>query len=148
MAEAPDYAALKAVPLFADLTENEIYQVAKLAFVKPYKSGATLFLEGMPGEVMYVILKGSVEILKKTPQGEKKLASVKSGEFVGEMSLIDDGLRSAAARVAEESELLVITRKCFKDMLNSDPHIASKLLLHFLKVASGRLRQTDKRFEL
>jgi CRP-like cAMP-binding protein len=63
------------------------------------------------------------------------------------MSLIDDALRSASAKVAEDSELLVVTRKCFRDMLASDPRIASKLLMHFLKVMSGRLRQTDKRLE-
>jgi len=128
-------------------SEDEVARIARLAFVKPYRQGATLFLEGMPGEVLYVILKGRVNILKRQGAGEGVLASLGPGDFLGEMSLIDDALRSASAKVAEDSELLVVTRKCFRDMLGSDPRIASKLLMHFLKVMSGRLRQTDKRFE-
>jgi CRP-like cAMP-binding protein len=147
MPEAPDFESLRSVPLFSELSEDEVARVARLAFVKPYRQGATLFLEGMPGEVLYVILKGSVDILKRQAGGEGKLASLGPGDFLGEMSLIDDALRSASAKVAEDSELLVVTRKCFRDMLASDPRIASKLLMHFLKVMSGRLRQTDKRFE-
>lgn len=147
MPETPDYALMKQVPLFAELTEEEIYRVARLAFIKAYRKDATLFLEGMPGEVMYVVLKGSVHIVKKTPQGELTLATLGPGNFLGEMSLIDDSLRSASARTAEDAEMLVITKKCFKDMLNTDPKITSKLMMHLLRVMSGRLRQTDKKFE-
>jgi len=147
MPEAPDFNGLRSVPLFSELTEEEVYRVAKLTFVKSYKKGATLFLEGMPGEVLYVILRGTVDIFKKGKDGEMKLATLAAGDFVGDMSLIDDALRSASGRVAEDSELLVVTRKCFREMLNTDPRITSKLLMHFLKVMSGRLRQTDKRFE-
>jgi CRP-like cAMP-binding protein len=63
------------------------------------------------------------------------------------MSLFDDEPRSATARIADESELVVITRKCFKDMMQSDPHITSKLLLRFLKSVNERLRRTNKKFE-
>jgi CRP-like cAMP-binding protein len=148
MAEAPSWQELKKIPLFADLTENEIYQVMKLSFEKKYPKDSTLFVEGMAGEVLYIIKKGKVDIVKKTPQGEVLLSSLGTGEFLGEMSLIDDSKRSATARVAEDSELVVITRKCFNDMLAGDPHITAKLLLHFLRVSAKRLRETDKRVEM
>jgi CRP-like cAMP-binding protein len=148
MAEAPSWQDLKKIPLFAELTENEIYQVMKLSFEKKYPKDSTLFIEGMAGEVLYIIKKGKVDIIKKTPQGEVLLSSLGDGEFLGEMSLIDDSKRSATARVAEDSELVVITRKCFNDMLQGDPTITAKLLLHFLRVSAKRLRETDKRLEL
>jgi CRP-like cAMP-binding protein len=148
MAEAPQWQDLKNIPLFTDLTENEIYKIMKLSFIKKYEKDSTLFLEGMPGEVLYVVKSGRIAILKKAANKELLLSEVGPGEFVGEMSLIDDSKRSATARVSEESELIVITRKCFQDMLAGDPAITSKLLLHFLKIASARLRATDKRLEL
>ena len=148
MADAPSWQDLKKIPLFSELTENEIYQVMKLSFEKKYPKDSTLFVEGMAGEVLYIIKAGKVDIVKKTPQGEVLLSSLGPGEFLGEMSLIDDSKRSATARVAEDSELVVITRKCFNDMLQGDPHITSKLLLHFLRISAKRLRETDKRLEL
>ena len=148
MADTPQWQDLKKIPLFADLTENEIYQVMKLSFEKKYPKDSTLFVEGMSGEVLYIIKDGSVDIIKKTDKGEVVLSTLKTGEFLGELSLIDDSKRSATARVAEESTLVVITRKCFQDMLKGDPHITSKLLLHILRVTAGRLRATDKRLEL
>lgn len=148
MAEAPSWQDLKKIPLFAELTENEIYQVMRLSFEKKYAKDSTLFVEGMAGEVLYIIKSGKVDIVKKTPQGEVLLSSLGAGEFLGEMSLIDDSKRSATARVAEDSELVVITRKCFNDMLHGDPAITAKLLLHFLRVSARRLRETDKRIEL
>lgn len=148
MAETPHWQDLKKIPLFAELTEQEIYQVMKLSFEKKYPAGATLFIEGMPGEVLYIVKQGGVDILKKTAQGEVLLSTLGAGEFLGEMSLIDTSPRSATARVAQDSELIVITRKCFQDMLKGDPHISAQLLLHFLRVMGGRLRATDKKLEL
>jgi CRP/FNR family cyclic AMP-dependent transcriptional regulator len=148
MAETPQWQDLKKIPLFAELTENEIYQVMKLSFEKKYPKDSTLFVEGMSGEVLYIIKQGSVDIIKKTDKGEVVLSTLHDGEFLGELSLIDDSKRSATARVAEDSMLVVITRNCFQDMLKGDPHITSKLLLHILRVTAGRLRATDKRLEL
>jgi CRP/FNR family transcriptional regulator, cyclic AMP receptor protein len=148
MAEAPSWQDLKKIPLFDALTENEIYQVMKLSFEKKYPKDSTLFVEGMAGEVLYIIKSGKVDIVKKTPQGEVLLSQLGNGEFLGEMSLIDDSKRSATARVATDSELIVITRKCFNDMLQGDPAITAKLLLHFLRVSAKRLRETDKRLEV
>ena len=147
MAEAVDVQEIRKLPLFSELTDEEIAKVLKLAFVKHYKADSTLFVEGMKGEVLYVVKKGRVAISKKTDQGEVTIAMLGEGEFLGELSLLDEEKRSATARVADESELIVITKKCFHDMLNSTPEISSKLLMHFLRKTASRLRATDKKFE-
>ena len=147
MAEAPNWEQMQKIPVFSGLTENEIYDLFKLAFVKHYKAGATLFVEGMKGEILYVVLQGKVDICKKTNKDELVIASMGPGEFFGELSLIDSAPRSATARVVEDSEMVAITRKVFDDMLNADPKITAKLLVEFLKAAATRLRATDKKFE-
>lgn len=147
MAEAPNLQEMKKIPIFADMTENEIYTVLKLAFEKKYTVGSTLFVEGMSGEVLYIIKTGKVDICKKTDKGEMVIATLGAGEFLGELSIIDEGKRSATARVTQDSELIVVTKKCFHDILLGDPVVTVKLLMHFLKVNSARLRKTDQRFE-
>jgi CRP-like cAMP-binding protein len=94
-----------------------------------------------------VVLKGKVDITKNTPKGDILIASLGPGEFLGEMSLFDEEPRSATAHISEEAFLVVITKKCFNDMMRSDPHITSKLLLRFLKSVNDRLRKTNKKFE-
>lgn len=147
MAEAPQWQDLKRFALFAELTEHEIQGIMKLSFVKKYEAGSTLFVEGMPGEVLYVVQNGGVAIVKKTQSGELTLAEIGPGESLGELSLLDDSPRSATARVVVDSELIVITRKCFQEMLAHDPLVTAKLLMHFLKVTASRLRAGNKLLE-
>src|SRR5688572_22085196 len=95
-----DPAALKGLPIFQDLTAEELGLVAKAAFERTYSDRSTLFLENMPGEVMYIIRNGYVDLSKRTPTGEDKIfVTLESGEFFGEMSLIDENPRSASATV-------------------------------------------------
>jgi len=147
MAETPVWLELKQIALFADLTEHEIQRIMKLSFIKKYESGSTLFVEGMPGEVLYVVKTGQVDIVKKTSSGDRVLSEIVAGGFLGELSLLDDSPRSATARVKGPTELIVVTRKCFQQMLADDPLVTSKLLAHFLKVTAARLRATTKLLE-
>lgn len=148
MAELSDLNELRSMPIFREFSEQELYQLLKLAFEKKYPKDSTLFIEGMSGEVLYIIKKGQVDICKKTASGgELVIASLGRGEFLGELSLLDDAKRSATARVSQDSELIVITKKVFQEMLKGDPVITVKLLLHFLRINAQRLRNTDKRFE-
>ena len=136
---------LKAQPLFKSLEKGELDNLGLLLFEKTYTPGATLFVEGMSGEILYLIRKGRVDITKKGPDREDKvLASLSAGEFLGEMSLIENQPRSATARVAEESVLLVMTKKSFNVMLEKYPALAVKILLEFLKTANARVRKANE----
>ena len=145
MAAPLDAEALKNQPMFKDLNPAELAKVAPLFFEKAYTNNSTLFVEGMTGEILYLIKKGSVNITKKMPSGnEQVLATLREGEFLGEMSLIDNRPRTATARVAEESTLLVMTKKAFTTLLEKHPDIALKILLVFLKIANERLRKANE----
>ena len=134
---------LKKSYLFKTLTNEEISKIKHLIFEKEYRKGTALFFEGMAGGIMYLVKKGTVEIFVKKAGQEIAIAKLGTGDFVGEMSLIDDEPRSAAARVSENSILMVITRKNFQDILKASPEGANKILIAFLKILSKRLRDTN-----
>jgi CRP-like cAMP-binding protein len=86
-----------------------------------------------------------VNITKKGKGTEEiVLATLKEGEFLGEMSLIDNRPRTATARVAEEASLLVMTKKAFTTLLEKHPDVAQKILLVFLRTANERLRKANE----
>jgi len=147
MAEQVEYEKLKGISLFKELTDAELDVISKRIFEKVYKKGSTLFVEGMPGEVLYIVTEGSVEIYKKTKDKDVLITTVMPGDIVGEMSLIDAGPRSASGRTGAHSKLVVVTKKSFNEMLDSDPGIAAKILMALLKTINKRLRITDKKFE-
>ncbi len=147
MPEQVDYERLKEIQLFKNLNDEELSIISRKIFIKTYKKDATLFVEGMPGEILYIVEEGGVDIYKKTSKGEAKVANIGPGEIVGEMSLIDDEPRSASGRTNTDSKLIVITKKSFNEILESDPKIAAKICMSLLKIVSKRLRLTDKRFE-
>lgn len=148
MVEQNEYDQIKTLPFFKDLSDSEVDIVLKKIFTKFYKKGSILFVEGMPGEVLYIVLEGAIVITKKTKEGdEKEITRLGYGEIVGEMSLIDAGPRTATGKTEVDSRLIVITKKSFNEILESDPRIAAKILMELLKVLNRRLRATDKRFE-
>jgi CRP/FNR family cyclic AMP-dependent transcriptional regulator len=145
MAAPLDLESLKSLSLFKDLNSTELANMVPLFFEKTYTKNATLFVEGMTGEILYLIKKGSVNITKKAPGNQEiVLATLKEGEFLGEMSLIDNRPRTATARVAEESSLLVMTKKAFNTLLEKHPDVALKILLVFLRIANERLRKANE----
>jgi CRP/FNR family transcriptional regulator, cyclic AMP receptor protein len=149
MPDQMDYNKLRALTIFNDLDKNELEIVQKHVFEKSVKKDAVLFLEGMPGELLYIIMSGCVEIIKETKDNKKTvLAMMRTNDIIGEMSLIDSAPRTATGITSEDSVLLVITKQNFNEILKSDPRIAAKILMGLLKVISRRLRiTTDKKFE-
>lgn len=139
---------LKSNNLFSALTPDELERISKLIFIRAYRAGRTLFFEGTPGEVMYLIHSGQVGIYKTVKdKDELLLAALGPGSYFGEMSLLDAQPRSATARVVQDAELVVITKKVFDQMLETDPRITSKLLITLVRVALHRLRTTDEKFK-
>ncbi|MDI6740695.1 MAG: cyclic nucleotide-binding domain-containing protein [Candidatus Edwardsbacteria bacterium] len=134
--------------LFKDLSADELERICKLIFLRAYAEGRTLFFEGTPGEVMYLIHAGRVAIVK-TGRDKKEiaLAMLTPGSFFGEMSILDAQPRSASAKIVEDAELVVITKKAFDQMLETDPGITSKILIALLKAVFARLRSTDEKFK-
>ena len=131
------------VPLFATLPPEEIDLLATTLRPATYPAGAILFYEGEHGDRFYVVLDGSIAIVKALGTDDERLLGLRgAGEFVGEMSLLSvDGLRTASVRVETESRVLELTRDDFDAMLHRHPSLAYEML----RVLSTRLRASHDR---
>ena len=113
-------------------------------FARDYEPGTVLFREGDPGDFMYVIQSGSVEIRRAVGDLERVLAVLPAGEFFGEMALINARPRSATAVVREPSRLLVIEPRTFEAMLRGRVEIAVRLI----RTLASRLERANQQIEL
>lgn len=126
---------ISSVPLFQSLPPEEIEQLARAMQEVELPAGTQLFKEGEHGSTFYIVLSGQVAIIQSQgTENERVLALRGSGEFIGEMSLLNrSGLRTAGARTASDARLLVLTRQDFDDLLFRSPTIAYEML-HVLSV--------------
>ncbi len=107
---------------------------------RSFENGEMIFTEGDDSREMYVVVTGGVEIIKKTNSGEVRLAQLKKGDFVGEMSLLESLPRSASARAVGPTKLLVIHPGGFLLKIRRDPTFAFEML----QSLSRRIRVTNE----
>jgi CRP/FNR family transcriptional regulator, cyclic AMP receptor protein len=113
-------------------------------FARDYEPGAVLFREGEPGDFMYVIQSGEVEIRRTIGEVERVLAVLPAGEFFGEMALINQRPRSATAVVRRPSRLLVIEARTFEAMIRGKTEIAVRMI----RTLAGRLERANQQIEI
>ena len=137
MATTADH--LAAVPMFALLDDEERNILAAQVDHVKFAKGQDVFHAGDPGDALYVVLSGAVEIYFKNDTGERIVLEVLSaGDFFGEISLLDGGPRTAAAVATDDVEALLVDRGDLDELLKLKPSAALDLL-----TANGRrLRQT------
>ena len=89
---------LAAIDMFSGLPAVHLRRVVDIGLEEQYRTSATIFAEGSPGDKLYLIVDGAVRISRMVPgMGEEALAVLRTGMYFGEMSLIDDAPRSATA---------------------------------------------------
>ena len=101
-----------------------------------YERGEVVFREGDPGDRMYVIMSGEVEVSSEQRGKRVMLARMKRGEFFGEMSLIDDMPRSATVTALRSTRLLPMSRRSLFERAEQDPAV----LVQMLGALSTRIR--------
>jgi len=122
-------AALKAVPLFADLDDRQIETLAQRAVARRAEPGELLFAAGDPCMGLYVIVSGAVKILKESAQGrEQVLAIERKGGVVAELPVFDGGPYPASCVPLESSLLLFISKQDFRLCCQQDPELTLKVL--------------------
>ncbi len=103
------------------------------------KAGELLFSEGDLGEEMFVVVRGSLSVFKKSDGKEYELLRFYPGQFFGEMSLLENEPRSANVKTIENTTLMVLNKKSFEKVLSTNTDLAVKLL----KGMSYRLRNSN-----
>jgi len=132
---------LTEVPFFALLDEQERSALAERVDTVSKPAGTTLFNYGDPGDSLYIVRAGEVEIFFKNDTGERiVLETAGKGDFFGEISLLDGGARTASARVTKDLEAVVVDRGDLEGFLRARPAAAMELLT----AAGRRLRESAK----
>lgn len=131
---------LRNVPIFAELEEKDLLKVVKLGTSQKYKKGNIVVLEQESGAALFVIISGKVKVVRMDEDGREVILSMFGpGEFFGEMSLLDGLARSASVVATVKSELFMIHRRDFLELLNEFPSVTISLLAEL----AMRLRKAD-----
>ena len=104
---------------------------------KDYAAGTTIFAQGEPRDVMYVVLAGEVDLRR----GGRTFETASTGTLVGEMAMIDKEPRSATAIAKTDCTLMPIDDRRFEFMVSETPSFA----LHVMRILVDRLRRTTER---
>lgn len=104
---------------------------------RTFSAGTTLFREGEPGDVMYVVKSGEVDLLV----GGQAVETVTADGIFGELALLDGEHRSTTATTRSDAELLVLNQKQFMLMIRQTPFFA----IEIMRTIAGRLRSMDAR---
>jgi CRP/FNR family cyclic AMP-dependent transcriptional regulator len=126
---------LNGVSLFSACSRAELNRIASLVDQVEVPAGKVLAREDEPGWEFFVIAEGSA---KATKRG-RKIASLDRGSFFGEMSLLDQGPRSATVTAETDMQLLVLSSRSFSTLIESNPSVSRKLL----RGMAERLRTTQ-----
>lgn len=135
---------LKNVPIFADLTNDELAVMSRLLSEEPHKAKDVIFREGEPGDIMYLVAEGQVAITKKAGKARKGLAALGPGAAFGEFSLFDGGTRSANAVATADSRLFVLKGSDLYAIFAANPVLGQKILLRVIQELTRRFRKTNQ----
>ena len=135
---------LKNLPLFADLDDEELVEIWNHVQTRSYKKGNIILFEEDPGDSLFIIKEGKVKITRLSEEGREVILSILGeGEFFGEMSILDGESRSANVIALADSEVFVLKREEFINILTSNPQIAITLL----EELAARIRKSDQQIE-
>jgi uncharacterized membrane protein len=136
-----DVSLLADVPIFRFLDDTERQTLAALFEERAIGVGETVFHEGEPGDELFLVKDGRVQVFITSDIGDKiTLADAQSGDVFGEISLLDGGPRTASAAAIDATTVLKLDRDRLFELVQRHPHVA----LDLLTVMGQRLRATDE----
>ncbi len=132
--------------LFDDFSEADLRQLGPYMRVFVAPPGGVIIREGDAGDFMLFVIDGLVDITKNDRRGEvKRIAVVKGGQALGEMSMIDGEARFASCTAIEETTYAYLSRPSLQNLIVREPRLAAKILMKLVFMLSQRLRQTSSK---
>jgi signal transduction histidine kinase len=137
---------LKTSRLFGGLLTAELHQLERTLQLRRFPAGAMIFGEGDPGDGVYIIGKGTVQIVCQVGDGQRRVLSrLEDGDFFGEMAVLDDQARSATAMAETDVEVHFIPRDDLLGALSRSPELAVRLVKEFsLRMRDFNLQYTKE----
>jgi CRP-like cAMP-binding protein len=147
--------SLRRCALFAHAGDDTLGKVAHGLRRRRFRRNEVIFHQGDPGDSLHIVATGTAKVMLPSTEGDEAIiATLRAGDFFGELALLDGAPRSATAAALEPTETLVLPRVVFRELLDSDSRLRDALLeglarelrritghveeLHFLDLA-GRL---------
>src|SRR3989339_618599 len=135
---------LSYVPIFSDLPVETLKMIENIGTKKLYKKNDVVLMEEEAGTALFVIITGKVKVARSSTDGREVILTILSeSDFFGEMAILDGLTRSATVTAIEESELFLIQRNDFLNLLREFPEISISLLQELTK----RLRAADAKIK-
>lgn len=131
--------ALESIPLFQSLTTGELLALRRIVSERHFARGQVIFPEGAPGDGVYFVKAGLVEISAGTG-GQRIFSQLGLGEIFGEMAVIDNQPRSATATATKETEVYFVPRGEMLEFIGHSPRLSIALL----QLISHRLREFNR----
>ncbi|HEX9765154.1 MAG TPA: cyclic nucleotide-binding domain-containing protein [Nitriliruptorales bacterium] len=129
MADDSGLKLLARCPLFAGVLPDDLHEVARHLRRRRFRRGEVIFHQGDPGDALHIVASGSVKIVLPSAEGEEAIiATVHTGDFFGELALLDKPVRDATITATTPMRVLVVRRREFEVLLIEVPSIARKLL--------------------
>ncbi len=133
---------LAAVPLFSELSEEELERVARVAVPRSFPKGVRVFHEGDQSDACYVVRAGDLRVTREHPDGRAiALATMGPRDIFGELAMLDGGTRSASIETLSDCELLALPASDMRRVIADHGEIAAKLI----SALTRRLRETNER---
>jgi CRP/FNR family transcriptional regulator, cyclic AMP receptor protein len=146
---------LKQADIFYELTTTQLELIASICEEKHYQTGDVVFAEQTPGTELYVIASGEVEIQidpalvgrpSESASGLFTIATLRRGQSFGEVALVDEGVRSAAARCSQhDTHMIVIPRDKLMLLCDTYPQMGYRLMRNLAADLAMKIRNTDLR---
>lgn len=133
---------LQKIPLFYGLAEEQLLEISNLLLERSYNKGRFIFMEGEPGEAIYILKSGLIKLTKRLEDGrEHILHFVNAGEVFAEVVLFDGGNYPATSEVQEDSVVGVLRNKDIERVISKHPSMAVEML----RIMSRRLRTAQEK---
>lgn len=134
--------SLQDIPFFQHFDTSQIEALIQQGTTQEVPRDTVLFHQGDTADSMYVIVSGAVRVIGEDSQGATfELSQLKAGDFFGELALIDGGTRSATIQTCEDSQLFVLGREVFIQMLTQSPGLLAEILADI----SGKIRASNEK---
>jgi CRP/FNR family transcriptional regulator, cyclic AMP receptor protein len=131
---------LERTRLFRGLPSATIRQISALSMRRSYRDGAIVFSQGDPGDALYGVVTGKIRISSSSRDGREIFLNImEPGDAFGEIALLDGHHRTATAGATSPSELIIITRDHFLELLKREPELVS----HVVQLLCERIRWTS-----
>jgi CRP/FNR family cyclic AMP-dependent transcriptional regulator len=135
---------LKYVPIFSELDDDTLEKISKLGIRKSFKKDSVVLFEHETGTALFVIVEGKVKVSRVSDDGKEVILTILGeSDFFGEMAILDGLSRSANVTAMEDSELFIIQRSEFLELLHVHPEVSIALLQELTQ----RLRSADMKIK-